>query len=57
MTAPFPAGPRYDTEWADVLDAEFWAQLRAMSETRTDPETMRRAYRVARFFPRREYVR
>jgi hypothetical protein len=41
-------GPRYDAQWADVIDAEKWAELRRMAEA------MRRAYRVAAYFPRRE---
>lgn len=49
MTAhPFPGGPRYDREWADVVDAEKRAELRHMADL------MRHAYRIAHFFAQRE---
>lgn len=52
MTAtPYPGGPRYDTQWADVLDAEKHAELRRMADL------MRHAYRIAKFFPRRKATR
>lgn len=44
MTRPYPGGPRYDTEWADVLAAEERAELRRMSDAE------RRAARLAQFF-------
>lgn len=53
---PFLGGPRYDDEWRDVLDAEKWAELRAMADEPTDPDLMRRTYRWRPFFPLHEPV-
>lgn len=35
---------RYDDQWADVIDAEFWALIRRMSEAAA------RSWRIAWFF-------
>jgi hypothetical protein len=44
VTRPYPGGPRYDDEWADVLAAEKRAELRRMSDAE------KRAARLAQFF-------